>query len=196
MRRSRSSCTSISTAGKPRCCCTRFSRHARPSHYQRSVYGRQRYRGLAAKREGADISRCRSKLYPRRSRTSTNLVRTPRAYSAMSRELLGEVSTLADCMSGPGGGISVCSDEIRRQLRRRQARTGAAGPPPTETPTSSRPRRARSPPLRPPISHLPWPPQIGPGLPKSCLSRAPQICAGLLRFGYSAEKGSVTSKIR
>ena len=43
----------------------------------------------------------------------------------MSRELLGEVSTLADCMSGPGGGISVCSDEIRRQLRRRrQARTG------------------------------------------------------------------------
>ena len=125
MRRSRSSCTSISTAGKPRCCCTRFSRHARPSHYQRSVYGRQMYRGLATKREGADISRCRSKLYPRRSRTSTNLVRTLRAYSAMSRELLGEVSTLADCMSGPGGGISVCSDEIRRQLRRRrQARTG------------------------------------------------------------------------
>ena len=86
---------------------------------------RQMYRGLATKREGADISRCRSKLYPRRSRTSTNLVRTLRAYSAMSRELLGEVSTLADCMSGPGGGISVCSDEIRRQLRRRrQARTG------------------------------------------------------------------------
>ena len=84
------------------------------------------YRGLATKREGADISRCRSKLYPRRSRTSTNLVRTLRAYSAMSRELLGEVSTLADCMSGPGGGISVCSDEIRRQLRRRRqaARTG------------------------------------------------------------------------
>ena len=131
MRRSRSSCTSISTAGKPRCCCTRFSRHARPSHYQRSVYGRQMYRGLATKREGADISRCRSKLYPRRSRTSTNLVRTLRAYSAMSRELLGEVSTLADCMSGPGGGISVCSDEIRRQLRRRQARTVKGLPTPT-----------------------------------------------------------------
>ena len=91
----------------------------------RSTDDKVAYRGLATKREGADISRCRSKLYPRRSRTSTNLVRTLRAYSAMSRELLGEVSTLADCMSGPGGGISVCSDEIRRQLRRRrQARTG------------------------------------------------------------------------
>ena len=94
-------------------------------------------------------------------------------------------------LSGPGGGISVLSLIGRDPQAAPQEAAGAywaAGPPPRRRRAAGRGGPGR--PRRAAASNLSWPPQIGPGLPKFCLSRAPQICAGLLRFGYSAEKGS------
>ena len=75
-----------------------------------------------------DMNRCRSKLYPRRSSTSSILVFRLRDRPVMSRELAGEVSAPVDCTSPRGG--AGAEEEQQRQRELLLALFGRSSSPP------------------------------------------------------------------
>ena len=97
-----------------------------------------------------DMNRCRSKLYPRRSSTSSILVFRLRDRPVMSRELAGEVSAPVDCTSPRGG--AGAEEEQQRQRELLLALFGRSSSPPLFVELAPRTRRragARAEPGRP-----------------------------------------------
>ena len=82
----------------------------------------------AAPGGSTDMNRCRSKLYPRRSSTSSILVFRLRDRPVMSRELAGEVSAPVDCTSPRGG--AGAEEEQQRQRELLLALFGRSSSPP------------------------------------------------------------------